>query len=119
MALHPEVQKKAQVELDHVIGPHRLPEHQDLENLPYIQATIMEATRWTPVVPLGVPHAVTIDDVYEGYHIPKGAIVVAVSSIVLEFDNNKSTDYRTRTNGPCFMIQKIILIQNSSNLSDS
>ncbi|KAF8495432.1 cytochrome P450 [Russula emetica] len=32
-------------------------------------------TRWRPVVPLGVPHATTKADVYDGYDIPKGASV--------------------------------------------
>ncbi len=32
-------------------------------------------TRWRPVVPLGIPHATTKADVYDGYDIPKGATV--------------------------------------------
>ncbi|KAF8868693.1 cytochrome P450, partial [Infundibulicybe gibba] len=30
-----------------------------------------------PVLPLGVPHTSTDDDVYKGYFIPKGSIVFA------------------------------------------
>lgn len=80
MALFPDVQKKAQAELDQVVGPSRLPDFDDLERMPYIQAIVMETMRWMPVVPIGVPHAVVTDDVYKGYHIPKGAMVVVVSS---------------------------------------
>lgn len=33
--------------------------------------------RWRPVAPMGVAHAVTQDDYYEGYFIPKSATVYA------------------------------------------
>jgi len=76
MAMFPEVQKKAQIELDKVIGPSRLPEFDDLAELPYVKAVIMESLRWMPVSPLGVPHALSEDDEYQGYHIPKGTMVL-------------------------------------------
>lgn len=53
MALHPEVQIKAQAELDAVIGPKRLPDYNDRASLPYINATVKEVLRWSPVAPLG------------------------------------------------------------------
>jgi cytochrome P450 len=52
MALYPEVQKKAQAELDRVLDG-RLPEFNDRPNLPYINAVIKESGRWQPVAPLG------------------------------------------------------------------
>ncbi|KAH8103605.1 CyP450 monooxygenase [Cristinia sonorae] len=76
MALFPEVQKRAQAELDRVVGPSRLPEYEDIAQIPYIRALIMETMRWMPVIPFGVPHAVIVDDEYKGYHIPKGSMVV-------------------------------------------
>jgi len=57
----PEVQKKAWSEIDAVIGEDRSPTWQDYENLPYIAATVKEAMRWRPVVPLAFPHALTED----------------------------------------------------------
>jgi cytochrome P450 len=72
MATHPLAQKKAQNELDTVIGTHRLPEFQDRPSLPYVEALYREVMRWKPVLPLGVAHAASEDDVYEGYFIPKG-----------------------------------------------
>lgn len=53
MALFPEVQKKAQDELDRVIGRERLPRMKDREDLPYIEAVIKETLRWRPVAPTG------------------------------------------------------------------
>lgn len=54
MVLYPEVQKKAQAELDAVIGPNRLPEFGDRPSLPYIQAVIKETLRWQMVTPCGM-----------------------------------------------------------------
>ena len=53
MALYPEVQKKAQAEIDAVIGPDRLPDFQDRPSLPYINAVVKESMRWHLVAPLG------------------------------------------------------------------
>lgn len=72
----PEVQKKAQEEIDRVIGGARLPTIDDYQDLPYIRCCIKESLRWMPTVFLGVPHAAVKDDVYMGYNIPKGAAVI-------------------------------------------
>lgn len=73
----PEAARKAQQELDSVVGPDRLPSFDDLENLPYVNGFVLEVMRWRPLTPLGIPHAVTQDDEYMGYHIPKGSTVLA------------------------------------------
>ncbi|TCD61264.1 hypothetical protein EIP91_008697 [Steccherinum ochraceum] len=75
-ALYPRVQKKAQAELDRVVGPHRLPDTDDLAQLPYVRAVVMEAQRWLPIVPFGVPHAAMADDTYEGNWIGKGTVMI-------------------------------------------
>ncbi|KAI0650117.1 cytochrome P450 [Trametes meyenii] len=77
MSLHPEVQVKAQAEIEAVIGSDRMPTHEDRENLPYVQAVYFEVLRWQNIAPLGIPHRSTEDDIYNGYHIPKGSIVIA------------------------------------------
>ena len=76
MASHPDVQKKAQAELDIVVRPHRLPEIDDRDALPYMNAILKETMRWHTAVPLGVPHTSTADDEYNGYFIPKNTMVV-------------------------------------------
>ncbi|KAF5379528.1 hypothetical protein D9615_006569 [Tricholomella constricta] len=59
--------KKAQAELDSVIGFDRMPDFGDKERLPYVNAVIKETLRWRPIAALGgVPHAVTADDEYNG-----------------------------------------------------
>ena len=47
MALHPEIQKKAQEEIDRVVGPTRLPGFGDRDALPYISALVKELLRYT------------------------------------------------------------------------
>lgn len=45
MVLHPRVLEKAQEEIDRVIGPDRLPTHNDRESLPYIECVLQEVYR--------------------------------------------------------------------------
>ncbi|KAK4981121.1 hypothetical protein LTR66_001475 [Elasticomyces elasticus] len=75
MVLFPEVAKAAQAELDRVCGD-RLPDLNDLPDLPCIRGCIKESLRWMPTDILGVPHAVIRDDEYMGYRIPKGSAVI-------------------------------------------
>ncbi|CAK1364528.1 O-methylsterigmatocystin oxidoreductase [Cercospora beticola] len=73
MCHYPSWQGKVVEEIDRVCG-NRPPEMSDMPNLPRLRATVKEIVRWRQATPLGVPHVVMEDDVYEGYHIPKGAI---------------------------------------------
>ncbi|KAF8531832.1 cytochrome P450 [Gautieria morchelliformis] len=75
ITLHPAVQRKAQTELDSVVGPHRLPTFADRDNLPYIETLMKELMRWHTIGPMGIPHLTTESDVYNAYDIPKGSIV--------------------------------------------
>ena len=75
MVCYPEVQKKAQEELDKVLNG-KLPEHRDIESLPYLSALVKEVYRygevyfkdylphakhvsvtyrWQPILPIGQP----------------------------------------------------------------
>ena len=80
MVTHPEIQMKAQAELDRVVGTDRLPSYADRASLPYIEAIYRELLRWRPPLNMGVPHTSTKDDNYEGYFIPKGLFVFQISS---------------------------------------
>ncbi|KLO19235.1 cytochrome P450 [Schizopora paradoxa] len=76
MARNPDIQRRAQEEVDRVVGTDRLPEMSDKESLPFIQRIIKETLRFAPVAPV-VVHSLDEDDVYEGYLIPKGTSVLA------------------------------------------
>ena len=99
MAVYPEVQKKAQAEIDVVVGPNRLPDFRDRPSLPYISAIVKESSRWNVVFPIGrpfviiivatiltssegIPHMSTIDDEYNGFYIPKGTIIIGNAWLV-------------------------------------
>ena len=92
--MYPEVLRKAQAEIDAVIGMNRLPDFNDRPYLPYVNAIIKETMRWQLVLPLGknffqcpspvvlmagVAHMATEDDEYDGYFIPKGTAVMGAA----------------------------------------
>lgn len=75
MVLYPECQRKAQEELDRVVGNDRQPTFEDRNDLPYVNALCNEVLRWHPVLPLSIAHRVIKDDVYGNYFIPKVCFV--------------------------------------------
>jgi len=77
MVAFPEVQHRAQAEIDVMVGRARLPTFADAPQLPYVRAIIKEVLRWRPVSERGLPHEVAEDDWYEGMLIPKGATCMA------------------------------------------
>ncbi|KAA1465972.1 cytochrome P450 [Dentipellis sp. KUC8613] len=76
MTLFPDVQRKAQNEIDAVIGSGRLPTCEDKDSLPYVDAVCKEVLRWNPVAPLNIPHTAKADGFYNGDFIPKGTAVI-------------------------------------------
>ncbi|TFK92570.1 cytochrome P450 [Polyporus arcularius HHB13444] len=76
MAMHPRVLKKAQAELDAVVGPDRLPDFSDQESLVYVNAVVKELLRWHSVLPLGIPHCTMEDDTLDGYFVPAGTVIL-------------------------------------------
>ncbi|VDC00765.1 unnamed protein product [Peniophora sp. CBMAI 1063] len=77
MVAFPNVQKKAQAELDAVVGRGRLPSFSDRALLPYTVAVLREVLRWRTGLPLGLPHQADEDGWYEGMFIPKGSVLIA------------------------------------------
>ena len=53
MLMFPDVQKKAQAEIDRVTGGSRMPDFSDRASMVYLEATYREVLRWCQVTPLG------------------------------------------------------------------
>ncbi|KAG9074417.1 hypothetical protein FRC06_010714, partial [Ceratobasidium sp. 370] len=77
ITLHPEIARKAQLEIDTVTGRDRLPNLEDVSHMPYFNALLQEVMRTYPSVPLGIPHCASEDIQFRGYLIPKGATIYA------------------------------------------
>lgn len=76
MSKHPDIQAKAQLELDTVLGPHNIPTFADKDSLPYLNAVVKECLRWEPLAPIAAPHLSVADDTYKGYYIPDGTLAI-------------------------------------------
>ncbi|KAG9308639.1 cytochrome P450 [Chiua virens] len=74
MTLYPQVMKKAQQELDSVVGSNRLPTFSDRPSLPYMEALFTELLRWHTPGPITM-RCTRVDDWYDNYLIPAGAYV--------------------------------------------
>ncbi|KAI3396191.1 hypothetical protein diail_394 [Diaporthe ilicicola] len=73
---YPEIQRRAQEELDRVVGRDRLPTVADEIHLPYIHAIVKEVERCHNPFWLGTPHVASEDFTYNGKFIPKDTVVV-------------------------------------------
>jgi len=76
IAQNPDIQKKAQAEVDAVTGRTRRPVSSDRDALPYLDGVLKEVLRHKPAGPLSLPHKVRQDDHYAGYWIPAGSTVL-------------------------------------------
>ncbi|XP_059311460.1 trimethyltridecatetraene synthase-like [Lycium ferocissimum] len=72
----PNIMKKAQEELDVVIGQGRWVQEKDYTQLPYIESIIKETLRLHPVSTMLPPRTALEDCHVAGYDIPKGTILM-------------------------------------------
>lgn len=98
--MYPQCIRNAQIQIDAIVGPDRLPTFADRPHLPYVLALVRgkcsvgfaalityysatETLRWRPSVRFGVAHKSTADDIveYNGEHyfIPAGATIFPVT----------------------------------------
>ncbi|KAF2324307.1 hypothetical protein GH714_012163 [Hevea brasiliensis] len=73
---HPKVLKKAQAEIDNIVGQERLINETDLARLPYVCAIINETLRMYPPGPLLMPHESSQDCTVGGYRVPRGTMLL-------------------------------------------
>lgn len=73
---YPETVKQARAAIDRVVPHDRLPLLSDRDQIPYITAMVEETLRWRSILNGGFPHVATEEIEYQGYCIPKGAILL-------------------------------------------
>ncbi|KAH7844363.1 hypothetical protein Vadar_027189 [Vaccinium darrowii] len=71
MVLNPDILKRAQQEMDQVIGRNRRLQESDIPKLPYLQALCKEAFRLHPSTPLNLPRISSEACEVNGYYVPK------------------------------------------------
>jgi cytochrome P450 len=77
MVLHPDIQAKAQAEIDTIVGRSRSVSDSDLPNLPYLHAIVKETLRMHPPGPLLSWARLAVHDTHVGQHfIPAGTTAI-------------------------------------------
>ncbi|KAJ4822007.1 hypothetical protein Tsubulata_019547 [Turnera subulata] len=73
MINRPELMKKAQEEIDRVVGKDRLVQESDIRELNFVKACARESFRLHPMSAFNIPHMSSQDTEVAGYYIPKGS----------------------------------------------
>ncbi|KAH7684517.1 Protein CYP-14A3 [Aphelenchoides avenae] len=81
----PHVQRRAQDEIDSVVGRDRLPEMADKPNLPYVSALIHEIFRFANVATIET-HLSTAEQTLNGHVIPNGTLILPQYCSVMKSD---------------------------------
>lgn len=108
MLQYPCVQRRAQAELDSVLGPDCLPTFEDMPALPYLSAIVKECHRWEVTVPFAMPHMLTENDEYRGYFLPSGIMVIP----------NSWYAYPFRSTGDMLAVLRLIMRLNRAICND-
>ncbi|GAB6027682.1 Cytochrome P450 2 sub R member 1 [Chamberlinius hualienensis] len=87
MALFPKVQQEIQTEIDLIVGENRMPTLDDMPQLTYLQATIMEICRHSSLVPLSLPHRTIAPVEVFGFKIPAKMTVIP-NIYAVNYDTN-------------------------------
>ncbi|KAJ7312708.1 cytochrome P450 [Mycena albidolilacea] len=76
MVLYPSTMLKAQKEIDLFFSSDTVPGYSAMNDLSYCFALAKEVFRWAPVAPAGIPHYSDAEDVYNGFTIRKGTMII-------------------------------------------
>jgi cytochrome P450 len=75
LSANPDIQYKAQQEIDRIMESSRSPTFNDEQALPYIRAIVKETLRMRPVTSIGTPHYTTAPITYKNTYIPTNSVV--------------------------------------------
>jgi cytochrome P450 len=86
MVLHPEIQAKAQSEVDAVVGRGRAVTDEDVARLPYIQSIVKETLRMHPPGPLLSWARLAVHDAHVGGHLVPAGTTAMVNMWAIAHD---------------------------------
>ncbi|KAB0792123.1 hypothetical protein PPYR_14084 [Photinus pyralis] len=76
LTLNPDIQTRAQEEIDAVLGRHRLPTLEDRSRLKYVECVVLESIRMFADLGFSLPYRTLKDTHLNGYFIPKDTIII-------------------------------------------
>ncbi|XP_043490916.1 methyl farnesoate epoxidase-like [Polistes fuscatus] len=95
LILFPDVQRKAQEEIDRVIGYKRLPTLADRSRMTYVNAIVLESLRMFAGRSLNVPHRALKNTYIMGHRIPKDTmIIVNFNGLLMNNSWNDPEEFR-------------------------
>ncbi|KAF2976695.1 hypothetical protein EK904_009222, partial [Melospiza melodia maxima] len=94
MMKYPEIQRKIQEEMNHVIEPGELPKLEDRKKMPYTEAVIHEIQRFANIVPMGVSRSTPRNVNFRGYVIPKGTEIIPLLTSALNDELHWKTPHQ-------------------------
>lgn len=86
MVRNPGVMEEVQEELDRVVGPDRMPRGEDMDRLPYTQATLREIQRYSNIMPTGLGHVCRRELTVGGFKVPAHTVIHCLYSEVMKGD---------------------------------
>lgn len=95
MVLHPDIQAKAQSEIERVVGRVRPVSDSDLDNLPYLLAIIKETLRVHPPGPLLSWARLAIHDTQVGQHVVPAGTTAMVNMWAITHDEGVWSDAKS------------------------
>nr|XP_043639506.1 cytochrome P450 81Q32-like [Erigeron canadensis] len=113
---NPNALKKAQIEIDCVVGCDRLVNEADLLKLPYLQCIIKETVRMQPPSPLLLPHESSKECTVGGYRIPQGTMLL-VNLWALQNDPNIWNSPETFKPERFEVIENIVKVKEGMTMS--
>ncbi|KAI7727569.1 hypothetical protein M8C21_028977 [Ambrosia artemisiifolia] len=116
IVLHPEIQAKAQSEIDSVVGLGRPVSDADLPNLPYLRAIVKETLRVHPPGPLLSWARLAIHDTHVGPYIVPAGTTAMVNMWAITHDDQIWVDPE-RFNPDRFMGEEVAIMGSDLRLA--
>ncbi|KAK1433674.1 hypothetical protein QVD17_10589 [Tagetes erecta] len=116
MVLHPDIQAKAQKEIDSVVGLNRPVTDSDLDKLPYLQAIVKETLRVHPPGPLLSWARLAIQDTVVGPHVVPAGTTAMVNMWAITHDENVWSE-PNRFNPDRFLAEDVAIMGSDLRLA--